>query len=125
MRRHWILTLAAVGAVLLAAGGYEVGVQTHGSAAPSCAASRHAAESLVDEWTKQELHEDDARRLLTARAAADAILQNPHCFTPEVDARARAAAQQLGQSGTTDDVRLAAGEFVCEALGRSPYDCQA
>ncbi|MFC7866383.1 MULTISPECIES: hypothetical protein [Streptomyces] len=125
MRRQWILTLAAVGAVLLAAGGYEVGVRTHGSAAPSCAASRHAAEGLVDEWTKQEPHTDDAQRLLKARAVADAILQNPHCFTPEVDARAQAAAQQLGQSGLTDDVRLAAGEFVCEALGRSPYDCQA
>ncbi|MFF9704358.1 hypothetical protein [Streptomyces griseofuscus] len=56
---------------------------------------------------------------------ADSILQNPHCFTPEVDARAQAAAQQLGRSGITDDVRLAAGEFVCEALGRSSYDCQA
>ncbi|GAA2500912.1 hypothetical protein GCM10023100_65420 [Actinocorallia cavernae] len=103
MRRQWILTLAAVGAVLLAAGGYEVGVRTHGSAAPSCAASRHAAEGLVDEWTKQEPHTDDAQRLLKARAVADAILQNPHCFTPEVDARAQAAAQQLGQSGLTDD----------------------
>ncbi|BBC97270.1 hypothetical protein SRO_6094 [Streptomyces rochei] len=47
------VTLAAVGAVLPAAGEYEEGVRTHGSAAPSCAASRHAAEVLVDEWTKQ------------------------------------------------------------------------
>ena len=123
--KTWDVTLAAVGAVLLAAGGYEAGVRTHGSAAPSCAASRHAAEGLVDEWTKQELHADDAQRLLKARAVADAVLQNPRCFTPEVDARAQAAAQQLGQSGITDDVRRNAGEFGCEALGRSPYDCQA
>ncbi|MFE2917580.1 hypothetical protein ACFRKE_11570 [Kitasatospora indigofera] len=80
------------------------------------------ANGFVDEWLKPG--QDDARRQLKARAAADVITRHHDCFSLSSKVQAQAAAEQLSRSGSSVETRLAAGTAVCEATGRQPFSCQ-
>ncbi|MFF0299436.1 hypothetical protein ACFYTV_01985 [Streptomyces sp. NPDC004562] len=122
MRRGWALTLATVGAAVLAGGGYVVGDWTGRQGEPSCAEVRQTAEDLFGQWSK--LDTDDGVRSVKVRAAADIVLVHGDCFTFATRSAARAAVQQLDASGDSIPMQIAAGLVACQAVVKDPSSCQ-